>query len=166
MSILHDATMMYIFLCVYVCMMDVYLMCVAYPGGNNTLIATYIHGELLLSHSERQHLTFVPNAGLKVSDIAPEDFGQYSVRLVINSNSSFATKGGYVFVRLPGKMAILHGTQPDLLLPENWNLPQCLASVCTETVLFLFLFSFQGCRCLYVYRPGLRHTWCINTFLL
>ncbi|XP_025103279.1 uncharacterized protein LOC112569623 [Pomacea canaliculata] len=87
-------------------------------GGNNTLIASYIQGELLLSHSERQHLAFVPNAGLKVSDIAPEDFGQYSVRLVINSNSSFATKGGYVFVRLPEPPAVSDRLLRARILPS------------------------------------------------
>lgn len=74
-----------------------------FPGGNTTLIASYIQGELLLSHSAPQPLTFVSNAGLRVSNIRPEDFGQYSVRVVINRNSSFATETEYVYVRAPGK---------------------------------------------------------------
>lgn len=77
-----------------------------HTDGNTELLATSVMGEVLLSPSARQRLSFVSNAGLRVSDIAQEEFGRYIVRAVITTGSSFVAEARYVYLRMPGKTAI------------------------------------------------------------
>ncbi|XP_025089737.1 uncharacterized protein LOC112561443 [Pomacea canaliculata] len=74
-------------------------------GGNMEHLASYINGDFFVSHSSRKRVSFVTNAGLRISDVTQEDFGDYIVHIVINSNSSFVTDSRYVSLHLPEPQA-------------------------------------------------------------
>ncbi|PVD39508.1 hypothetical protein C0Q70_02142 [Pomacea canaliculata] len=76
-------------------------------GGNVEHLASYINGDFFVSHSSRKRVSFVTNAGLRISDVTQEDFGDYIVHIVINSNSSFVTDSRYVSLHLPDHESVV-----------------------------------------------------------
>ncbi|XP_025089763.1 uncharacterized protein LOC112561461 [Pomacea canaliculata] len=66
--------------------------------GSSEVIATYLNNEFLVPHSSRRTLKFVGNVGLMISNLKHEDFGEYSVRLIING---VIIETRYAYLRQP-----------------------------------------------------------------
>ncbi|XP_025103504.1 deleted in malignant brain tumors 1 protein-like isoform X1 [Pomacea canaliculata] len=66
--------------------------------GNSEVIATYLNDEFLVPHSSQRTLTFAGSVGLIISNLKHEDFGEYSVRVIING---FITETRYAYLRQP-----------------------------------------------------------------